>query len=131
MESSLLVLQNVVKKNYKQELYRKTMTIKLTEAAAAEAKSYIEDSKEKYLRVAVKGGGCSGFEYKLTFDLEYDESKDTLSNQHGVDVIVDRKSDLYLDGTVLDYYSDISKRGFTFENPNAVKSCGCGSSFQA
>jgi iron-sulfur cluster assembly accessory protein len=105
------------------------MTINLTEAAAEEVKNSKEEGH--YLRVAVQGGGCSGFEYKLTFDLEYDEGKDTLSNQHGVDIIVDRKSDLYLDGTVLDYYSDISKRGFTFENPNAVKSCGCGSSFQA
>lgn len=107
------------------------MTIKLTEAAAAEAKTYIEDSKEKYLRIAVKGGGCSGFQYDLKVSHEYDEQKDTLSHQHGVDVIVDKKSNLYLDGTVLDYYSDISKRGFTFNNPNAVKSCGCGSSFQA
>jgi len=105
------------------------MAIKLTEAAAEEIKKSKEDNS--YLRVAVKGGGCSGFEYSLTFDLEYNEEKDTLSNQYDVDVIVDRKSDLYLDGTVLDYYSDISKRGFTFTNPNAVKSCGCGSSFQA
>ena len=107
------------------------MTIKLTEAAAVEAKTYIEGSKEKYLRIAVKGGGCSGFEYSLTIDTEYDEQKDSLSHQHGVGVVVDKKSDLYLDGTTLDYYTDISKRGFTFENPNAVKSCGCGSSFQA
>tara|TARA_R110001583_G_scaffold133047_1_gene284912 strand:- start:485 stop:802 length:318 start_codon:yes stop_codon:yes gene_type:complete len=105
------------------------MTIKLTEAAAEEIKKTNEN--DDYLRIAVKGGGCSGFQYSLTIDSEYNEQKDTLSNQHGVDVIVDRKSDLYLDGTVLDYYSDISKRGFTFENPNAVKSCGCGSSFQA
>ena len=105
------------------------MTIKLTETAAEEVKK--SKQEDSYLRVAVKGGGCSGFEYNLTFDLEYDEEKDILSNQHGVDIIVDRKSVLYLDGTVLDYYSDISKRGFTFENPNAVKSCGCGSSFQA
>tara|TARA_R110000851_G_scaffold28057_2_gene78507 strand:- start:882 stop:1277 length:396 start_codon:yes stop_codon:yes gene_type:complete len=131
MESSLLVLQNVVKKNYKQELYRKTMTIKLTEAAAAEAKSYIEDSKEKYLRVAVMGGGCSGFQYNLTVVDEYDKQRDTLSHQHGVDVIVDKKSNLYLDGTILDYYNDITRQGFSFDNPNAVKSCGCGSSFQA
>jgi len=107
------------------------MTIKLTEAAAVEAKAYIEDAEEKYLRVGVKGGGCSGFEYSLTIGNEYDEEKDTLSHQHGVDVIVDKKSALYLEGTTLDYYSDISKRGFKFDNPNAVKSCGCGSSFQA
>jgi len=107
------------------------MTIKLTEFAAAEAKKYLEDTEEKYLRVGVKGGGCSGFEYNLTVGHEYDEEKDTLSHQHGVDVIVDKKSALYLEGTILDYYSDISKRGFKFDNPNAVKSCGCGSSFQA
>jgi len=106
------------------------MTIKLTEAAAAEAKTYLEDTKEKYLRIAVEGGGCSGFQYNLTVGDDYDEEKDALSHQHGVDVIVDNKSDLYLDGTVLDYYNDISKRGFTFNNPNATKSCGCGSSFQ-
>jgi len=105
------------------------VTIKLTEAAAKEVKNSKEEGQ--YLRVAVKGGGCSGFEYKLTFDLEYNEGKDTLSNQHGVDVVVDKKSALYLEGTVLDYYSDISRRGFKFDNPNAVKSCGCGSSFSA
>jgi iron-sulfur cluster assembly protein len=102
--------------------------IKLTESAAAEVKKTKED--DSYLRIAVQGGGCSGFEYKLTLDLEYDEQKDTLSNQHGVDVIVDNKSALYLEGTTLDYYTDISKRGFVFNNPNATKSCGCGSSFQ-
>ena len=106
------------------------MTIKLTEAAAAEAKTYLEDTKEKYLRIAVEGGGCSGFQYNLTVVDDYDEKKDTLDHQHGVDVIVDKKSDLYLEGTVLDYHSDISKRGFVFNNPNATKSCGCGSSFQ-
>ena len=106
------------------------MTIKLTEFAAAEAKKYLEDTEEKYLRVGVKGGGCSGFEYSLTVGHEYDGQKDTLSNQHGVDVVVDKKSALYLEGTTLDYYSDISKRGFKFENPNATQSCGCGSSFQ-
>ena len=104
--------------------------IKLTEAAGAEAKKYLEDTKEKYLRIAVEGGGCSGFQYNLTVVDDYDEKEDTLSNQHGVDVIVDKKSDLYLDGTTLDYYTDISKRGFTFNNPNATKSCGCGDSFQ-
>ena len=107
------------------------MTVKLTEAAAVEAKIYIEDRKEKYLRISVKGGGCSGFQYDLTVSDEYDEQTDMLSNQHGVDIIIDKKSNLYLEGTILDYYSDISRRGFIFNNPNAVKSCGCGSSFQA
>ena len=106
------------------------MPIELTEAAAAEAIKYLEDTDEKYLRVGVKGGGCSGFEYSLTVDHEYDEQKDTLRQQHGVDIVVDKKSALYLEGTTLDYHTDISKRGFVFNNPNAVKSCGCGSSFQ-
>ena len=105
------------------------MSIKLTEAAAEEVKRAKED--DSYLRVGVKGGGCSGFEYSLTIDAAYDEQNDSLSRQHGVDVVVDKKSALYLDGTTLDYYTDISKRGFVFDNPNAVKSCGCGSSFSA
>jgi len=109
------------------------MTIQLTKAAADEAKSYIEQQNsdvKQYLRVGVNGGGCSGFEYSIKVSQSYDEGKDTLVHQYGVDIIVDRKSALYLDGTVLDYYNDISQRGFTFSNPNAVKSCGCGSSFQ-
>ena len=105
------------------------MTIILTENAAEEVKRAMEDSS--YLRVGVRGGGCSGFEYNLQIDMTYDEKKDSLSEQHGVSIVVDKKSALYLDGTTLDYYSDISKRGFVFENPNAVKSCGCGSSFSA
>ena len=106
------------------------MIIKLTEAAAEEAKKYIEEKEEKYLRIGVKGGGCSGFEYKLEVCSEYNDEEDTLSTQHGVDVVVDKKSSLFLEGTVLDYYNDISQRGFVFQNPNATRSCGCGSSFQ-
>jgi len=106
------------------------MIIKLTETAAAEAKKYIEDNEEKYLRIGVSGGGCSGFEYNLQVSSDYNDEQDTLSTQHEVDVIVDKKSALFLEGTTLDYYNDISKRGFVFENPNTVKSCGCGNSFQ-
>ena len=106
------------------------MIIKLTETAAAEAKKYIEDNEEKYLRIGVKGGGCSGFEYSLQVSSDYNDEQDALSTQHEVDVIVDKKSALFLEGTTLDYYNDISKRGFVFENPNTVKSCGCGNSFQ-
>jgi len=56
---------------------------------------------------------------------------DLVTEQHGIKVLVDKKSDLFLDGTVIDFYEGLEKRGFTFENPNAVKSCGCGSSFSA
>ena len=106
------------------------MIIKLTEAAAVEAKKYIEDNEEKYLRIGVKGGGCSGFEYSLQVGSDYNDEQDVLSTQYEVDVVVDKKSALFLEGTTLDYYNDISKRGFVFENPNTVKSCGCGNSFQ-
>ena len=56
---------------------------------------------------------------------------DTVYEQHGVKVVVDKKSDLYLDGTTIDFKDNLNERGFAFENPNAVKSCGCGKSFQA
>lgn len=110
------------------------MAITLTEKAAAEVKRIIEEQKLEegtLLRVGVAGGGCSGFSYQLGFDKSFSENDDSKYECHGVDVVVDKKSALYLDGTTVDYYDGIEKRGFTFDNPNAVKSCGCGSSFQA
>ena len=110
------------------------MAVILTEKAANEVKRIIADQKiepEMRLRVGVTGGGCSGFSYSLGLDTNFDEKADSKSTQHGITVIVDKKSDLYLDGTKLDFYDGLEKRGFTFENPNAVKSCGCGSSFSA
>ncbi|MEQ8847368.1 iron-sulfur cluster assembly accessory protein [Botrimarina sp.] len=110
------------------------MSLVLTERAAEEVKRIIESQKldeGAFLRVGVTGGGCSGFSYSLGFDDAYDEKSDSKNQQHGVDVVVDKKSALYLDGTTVDFYDGIERRGFTFENPNAVKSCGCGSSFQA
>ena len=106
------------------------MIIKLTETAAAEAKKYIEDNEEKYLRIGVSGGGCSGLQYSLQVGSDYNDEQDILSTQHEVDVVIDKKSALFLEGTTLDYYNDISKRGFVFENPNTARSCGCGNSFQ-
>ena len=110
------------------------MGIKLSEKAAGEVKRIMQEQNygaETLLRVGVNGGGCSGFSYALGFDKTYDEKADSKSDQHGVTVVVDKKSALYLDGTTVDFYEGLEKRGFTFENPNAVKSCGCGSSFQA
>ncbi|NBP80000.1 aminotransferase class V-fold PLP-dependent enzyme [bacterium] len=110
------------------------MAITLTEKAASEVKKIIVDQKladETVLRIGVQGGGCSGFSYSLGFDNAWDEKADSLEEQHGVKVVVDKKSDLFLDGTTLDFHEGIDKRGFTFDNPNAKKSCGCGSSFQA
>jgi iron-sulfur cluster assembly protein len=83
------------------------------------------------LRVGVAGGGCSGFSYALGFDQSFDEKADAKYDCHGVTMVVDKKSALYLDGTTVDFYEGLDKRGFTFTNPNATKTCGCGSSFQA
>jgi iron-sulfur cluster assembly protein len=110
------------------------MGIKLSEKAAQEVKRILQEQSygpETVLRVGVTGGGCSGFSYALGFDSSFDEQIDAKTEQHGVAVVVDKKSDLYLDGTTVDFYEGLEKRGFTFDNPNAVKSCGCGSSFQA
>ena len=110
------------------------MGIILTERAAEEVKKIIQEQslgEETLLRVGVQGGGCSGFSYALGFDKTFDENNDSATEHHGVKLVVDRKSALYLDGTTVDFYDGLEKRGFTFDNPNAVKSCGCGSSFSA
>lgn len=110
------------------------MAVLLTEKAAGEIKRVIAEQKlseTTVLRIGVAGGGCSGFQYALGFDSNTDATKDTVGEQHGIKVAVDKKSDLYLDGTTIDFYDGLERRGFTFNNPNAVKSCGCGSSFQA
>ncbi|MFO1023289.1 MAG: iron-sulfur cluster assembly accessory protein [Planctomycetales bacterium] len=110
------------------------MSLLLTEKAAKEVRRVIDEQKlpeGTVLRIGVVGGGCSGFQYSLGFDSNTDEAKDFVTEQHGLKVAVDKKSDLFLDGTTLDFYDGLEKRGFTFNNPNAVKSCGCGSSFSA
>ena len=111
------------------------MSVKITEKAAKEVIAVVESQKiaEPIIRVGINGGGCSGFEYSLNFEKEdFVPSKmDTVYEQHGVKLVVDKKSDLYLDGTTIDFKDNLNERGFAFENPNAVKSCGCGKSFQA
>lgn len=108
--------------------------VTMTERAAEEVRRVMEQQQfgeETFLRVGIKAGGCSGFEYNLALDSNLDESKDELAEQHGVKLVVDKKSALYLEGTTLDYYDGLDRRGFHFDNPNATKTCGCGSSFQA
>jgi len=110
------------------------MPITLTETAAKEISSIIgkqELSLEKVrLRVGVKGGGCSGFSYILDLT-ENQKDSDELFDQHGVKIICDPKSYLYLNGTTIDFKDEIMGRGFVFQNPNATTTCGCGSSFSA
>ncbi|TWU19590.1 HesB/IscA family protein [Allorhodopirellula heiligendammensis] len=110
------------------------MAIKLTERAAEEVLRFRKEHNfddTMLLRIGVAGGGCSGFNYTLNFDDNFDEKADSKYDHHGVSVVVDKKSALYLDGTEVDWFDSLEKQGFTFNNPNAVKSCGCGSSFQA
>ena len=109
------------------------MAISLTERAAEEVRKYkdinnIED--ETFLRVGAAAGGCSGYSYQLEFDKAYNEEQDDQYDCHGVKVVVDKRSLLLLEGTTIDWHESLEQSGFTFNNPNVSKSCGCGSSFQ-
>lgn len=104
--------------------------ISVTESAKKKAVQLMEeDNKPGYfIRVGVKGGGCSGLMYDLTFDNEVkDDDKELESN--GIKVVVYKKSYLYLVGTTLDYSGGLNGKGFVFVNPNANRTCGCGESF--
>lgn len=86
------------------------------------------DAKNDFVRVGVKSGGCSGLSYDLKFDK--DKSKeDKVFEDNGVQIIVDKKSFLYLVGTTLEYSGGLNGTGFVFQNPNANRTCGCGESF--
>ena len=82
---------------------------------------------ERNLRIKVKGGGCSGFNYELAFDGK--KEKDQIFESFGVKIICDPKSFLYVNGAVIDYVSGLMGSGFKLDNPNAKGSCGCGQSF--
>ncbi|RMD99790.1 MAG: iron-sulfur cluster insertion protein ErpA [Calditrichaeota bacterium] len=104
--------------------------IQLTEKAAEEIKKIIEQENdpELVLRVGVQGGGCSGLSYFLTLDKTI-RPQDKVLEQHGVKLVIDAKSAMYISGTELDYTEGLMGKGFVFNNPNAVRTCGCGSSF--
>ena len=86
------------------------------------------DANKDFIRVGVKSGGCSGLSYELSFDREEKEN-DKIFEHNDVRIIVDKKSFLYLVGTTLDYSGGLNGAGFTFKNPNANRTCGCGESF--
>ncbi|UCH85560.1 MAG: iron-sulfur cluster assembly accessory protein [Candidatus Latescibacterota bacterium] len=106
----------------------------VTEDAARAIRSAMENeglaAEDTYLRVAVKGGGCSGLSYELEFT-EEKQVGDVEVEKNGVRVLVDLKSQIYLAGTTLDYSSGLNGKGFVFVNPNATGTCGCGESFSA
>jgi iron-sulfur cluster assembly protein len=89
------------------------------------------ETNQGHLRVQVVGGGCSGMSYKLGFDKEPVGANDKVFEQDGVKVVVDQKSYLFITGTELDFSDGLNGTGFTFKNPNAKRTCGCGTSFSA
>ena len=104
--------------------------ITVSETASKKIQELIAENKftKPYLRVGVKGGGCSGLTYKLEFDIDKKEG-DELFEDKGVKILVDTKSLLYLFGTELQFSDGLNGKGFQFVNPNANRTCGCGESF--
>ncbi len=106
--------------------------VQVSERAAEEINKIIRTKQipDGYgLRVGVRGGGCSGMSYVLGFDKEREHDKHF--DLGGIPVYMDKRHGLYLMGTVIDYHDGLNARGFTFENPNATETCGCGPSFAA
>ena len=108
----------------------------LTEKAAAKVKQIVAEEQAKggapekiYLRVRVVGGGCSGFQHKLDLDPAFNAKLDDAYQLHGVDVVVDKRSSMYLTGVTVDFHDELNKSGFSISNPGAKTTCGCGSSF--
>ncbi len=111
------------------------MPITLTEKAASEVKRIIAEQQNQgapdkiFLRMRVVGGGCSGFQHKLDLDPVINEKLDETFELHGVPVVVDKRSLMYLSDVMVDFHDDLNRRGFSISNPNAKSTCGCGSSF--
>ena len=106
--------------------------ITLTERAASELKDLMQSQEQagSALRVWVQGGGCSGLSYGMALDSETPDESDQIFEQDGVKIYVDAISMGYMSGSSVDYVDDVLGGGFKIENPNAVSSCGCGSSFK-
>lgn len=107
--------------------------IQITETAAQKIRSLMSKQgiDEGGLRVGIKGGGCSGLSYTFAWEREARLGDEVFEGPNGAKIFVDKKSLLYLNGTVLDYDTGLITRGFVFNNPNAKANCGCGSSFGA
>lgn len=102
--------------------------VTLTDEALEKVEALLQKEEPgKGLRLGVKGGGCSGFSYSMTFDFE--KERDNIIQYGGVRVLLDPKSTIYLKGIQLDHESGLEGKGFVFKNPNASNTCGCGESF--
>jgi iron-sulfur cluster insertion protein len=110
----------------------KAPPIELTDKAAAEVRRIVAEQnlpEKLHLRLRVVGGGCSGFQHKLDLDPAINEKLDESFEIHGVSVVIDKRSLLYMTGVQVDFHDDLNKRGFSITNPSAKTTCGCGSSF--
>jgi iron-sulfur cluster assembly accessory protein len=107
------------------------MPVLLTKKAEDKVKEIMSEQPEPYagLRIQVVGGGCSGFQYRMGFDKNFNDQSDTVFEFDGLKVFVDKQSLLYMDGAEVDYIEGLHGAGFKFNNPNSTGSCGCGSSF--
>lgn len=117
--------------NLKSQISNLTLMITITDKAKSKIENLMQDSaigSDYFLRVSVKGGGCSGLSYNLDFDNE-EQKGDQFFEDRGIRIALDMKSFLYLAGTELDFTDGLNGRGFAFNNPNASRSCGCGESF--
>lgn len=104
--------------------------IEITDNAIKKAKELMKESNlddSYFVRVSVKGGGCSGLMYELDFDNQINEGDSITESE--IKVVCDRRSVLYLMGTILDYSGGLNGKGFVFNNPQASRTCGCGESF--
>ena len=115
-----------------QEVTYKAQGISFTDVGAQKVQEFLagqaEVSDRAGLRVGVKGGGCSGFQYQLAFDEQKDD--DIVFESHGLKLLVDGPSLPYVDGSQIDYVDSLQGAGFQVVNPNVVAACGCGSSFR-
>ena len=107
------------------------MAITLTEKAKDKVKEILLDQPETFagLRIQVVGGGCSGFQYRMGFDKNFNDQNDSVFEFDGLRIFIDKSSLLYMDGAEVDYVEGLHGAGFKFNNPNVSGSCGCGSSF--
>src|SRR5262245_22702725 len=108
-------------------------SITVTEKAITALKQHKQSAQagpETLLRVKLVAGGCSGHEHRLFLDKDYDEAKDSKYDFYGEPVVVDKKSELFLEGATLDFIDGLEQSGFHLSVPMAKKTCGCGSSYQ-
>jgi iron-sulfur cluster assembly accessory protein len=118
-------------KRYRPAWMEESRMVSLTPIAVDKVKEILgqQNPRPTGLRVAVVGGGCSGFSYHMAFETQVNEDSDNVYEFNGLKVLVDQMSEMYLDGVQIDYLESIEGSGFKFNNPNVKSTCGCGSSF--